>query len=162
MHTVFTGYYNSPLGNLQITCEADAVSAITFTDKEAGVSDAHPLIDKTIAQLDAYFKGTLISFDLPLNPSGTPFQVTVWNELLHISFGKTFSYLQVSRNLGDEKAIRAVGNANGRNPIAIVIPCHRVIGSDGSLVGYAGKLWRKKWLLDHEKQIISRQTALQF
>src|SRR5690606_10608058 len=101
-------------------------------------------------QLREYFAGTRRDFQLRLNPKGTDFQKSVWNELLQIPYGTTISYLALSRRLGDVKAIRAVAAANGQNPFWIVVPCHRVIGSDGSLTGYAGGLWRKKWLLEHE------------
>ncbi|MCK5677367.1 MAG: methylated-DNA--[protein]-cysteine S-methyltransferase, partial [Flavobacteriaceae bacterium] len=98
------------------------------------------------------------SFDLKLNPQGTDFQQNVWNELQRIPYGKTTSYLDQSKKMGNVKAIRAIASANGKNPIWIIIPCHRVIGSDGSLTGYAGGLWRKKWLLEHENP--TKQTSL--
>ena len=101
-------------------------------------------------QLSEYFEGKRKEFSFKLNPKGTDFQQKVWQELLKIPFGKTTSYLELSKQLGDVKAIRAVAAANGKNPLWIVVPCHRVIGSDGSLTGYAGGLWRKKWLLEHE------------
>ena len=103
-----------------------------------------------VLQLKDYFEGKRNHFDFPLNPEGTPFQQKVWSALLEIPFGKTVSYLELSKKLGDVKAIRAVASANGKNPLWIVVPCHRVIGTDGSLTGYAGGLWRKKWLLEHE------------
>ena len=105
-----------------------------------------------------YFEGKRNQFDLNLNPAGTDFQKKVWNELLQIPYGKTCSYLDIAKRLGDPKSIRAAATANGKNPLWIVIPCHRVIGSDGSLTGYAGGLWRKKWLLDHENPV--KQTSL--
>lgn len=104
-------------------------------------------------QLHEYFNKTRKQFDVPLNPQGTPFQKQVWNELLTVPFGKTISYHQLSLKLGNEKVIRAAANANSKNPVAILIPCHRVIGSDGSLTGYAGGLWRKQWLLDFESGV---------
>ena len=100
-----------------------------------------------------YFEGNRTEFQFEMNPKGTDFQKKVWQELLKISYGKTESYQKITNKLGDPKAIRAVANANGKNPLWIVIPCHRVIGSDGSLTGYAGGLWRKKWLLNHENPI---------
>jgi methylated-DNA-[protein]-cysteine S-methyltransferase len=100
--------------------------------------------------MDEYFEGSRKEFQLPLAPEGTDFQKRVWSELLNIPYGATCSYLDVARALGDANAIRAVGAANGRNPISIIIPCHRVIGADGSLTGYGGGLWRKEWLLRHE------------
>jgi methylated-DNA-[protein]-cysteine S-methyltransferase len=104
-------------------------------------------------QLKEYFEGNLTHFQFKMNPNGTDFQKKVWEELLKIPFGKTASYQEVTNKLGDPKAIRAVANANGKNPLWIVVPCHRVIGSDGSLTGYAGGLWRKKWLLEHENPV---------
>ena len=110
-------------------------------------------LKEAVLQLQDYFDGKRTTFTFPLNPSGTDFQKKVWDELLHIPFGKTCSYLDLSKKLGDVKAIRAVASANGKNPLWIVVPCHRVIGTDGSLTGYAGGLWRKKWLLEHENPV---------
>ena len=109
-------------------------------------------------QLDAYFAGELSEFDLPLAPHGTPFQRRVWDELSRIPFGETTSYSELARRLGDPKLVRAVGLANGRNPLAIVIPCHRVIGAGGSLTGYGGGLDRKRWLLDLEARVLSARV----
>jgi methylated-DNA-[protein]-cysteine S-methyltransferase len=103
-----------------------------------------------VKQLQEYFQGTRQEFELLLNPQGTAFQKQVWQQLATIPYGKTSTYLTVARAVSGEKAIRAVGGANGRNPLGILVPCHRVIGSDGSLTGYAGGLWRKEWLLQHE------------
>ena len=145
-----TMYMNSPVGLLEIQSTEQGVRTVNFVDKpfldvEEGVYNT-----LTIKQLEEYFAGTRTVFDLPFDLEGTPFQQRVWHELLKIPFGKTRSYMDVARALGDVKAIRAVGTANGSNRIAIIIPCHRVIGSDGSLTGYAGGLFRKKWLLDFE------------
>lgn len=107
-------------------------------------------MQEAVTQLNDYFLGKRKDFTFKLNPKGTEFQQKVWQELLQIPYGKTMSYMDLSKKLGDVKAIRAVASANGKNPIWIVVPCHRVIGSDGSLTGYAGGLWRKKWLLEHE------------
>jgi len=109
-----------------------------------------PVIKNCISQLDEYFSGKRKIFDLPLSHIGTVFQMGVWNELMNIPYGKNISYLTLSKRIKNVKAIRAVGAANGSNKICIIVPCHRVIGSNGSLVGYGGDLWRKKWLLDHE------------
>ena len=106
-----------------------------------------------VQQLKEYFKGERTNFNLLLNPQGTKFQKLVWQELCDIEYAKTISYLAQSKQIGDIKAVRAVAAANGKNPISIVIPCHRVIGSDGSLTGYAGGVWRKKWLLDYENPL---------
>jgi methylated-DNA-[protein]-cysteine S-methyltransferase len=107
-------------------------------------------VAQTIEQLNEYFTGKRHDFDLPLQPKGTNFQQYIWNLLLDIPYGVTTSYLEISKRYGDTKAIRAVGTANGSNPIAIIVPCHRVIGSNGKLIGYGGDLWRKAWLLQHE------------
>ena len=110
------------------------------------------------SQLDDYFEGNLKSFDLETDLQGTDFQLSVWKYLLSIPYGKTVSYLDIARYLKNPKTIRAVGKANGSNPVSIIVPCHRVIGRDGSLTGYAGGIWRKKWLLDHELR--SNQLSL--
>ena len=141
----------SPLGFTKITGDNDGVSSIIVLNSEEEVTDIIPdCLQDCVYQLQEYFEGTRKSFDLQLNPDGTDFQRKVWDALLNIPYGKTVSYLDLSKQLGDVKAIRAVANANGKNPLWIVVPCHRVIGSDGSLTGYAGGLHRKKWLLDHE------------
>jgi methylated-DNA-[protein]-cysteine S-methyltransferase len=112
-----------------------------------------PILKEAMRQLEEYFDGRRREFDLPLGQAGSVFQQRVWAELCRIPFGKTISYLQLARRLGDEKCIRAAGSANGKNALAIVVPCHRVIGSSGDLVGYGGQLWRKKWLLEHEQKL---------
>lgn len=140
----------SPLGITTIIGDENGITEITVAD-EGEVSNAiPPNLQQAAKQLTAYFEGKRTNFDLKLNPKGTDFQQKVWRELATIPFGKTMSYLELSKKLGDVKAIRAVAAANGKNPLWIVVPCHRVIGSDGSLTGYAGGLTRKKWLLDHE------------
>lgn len=144
-------YFKTPIGTAKICGNDQGISSISVLDKAIESSLVIPdSLQSSIEQLEAYFKGELKAFDLKLNPSGTPFQQKVWKALLEIPYGTTRSYLEQSRILGDEKAIRAVANANGKNPIWIVIPCHRIIGSDGSLTGYAGGKWRKQWLLNHE------------
>ena len=145
-----TMYMDSPVGLLEIQSTELGLRTVNFVDKpflDVAESAYNAL---TIKQLEEYFAGTRTVFELPFDLEGTPFQQRVWQELLKIPFGKTRSYMDVARALGDVKAIRAVGTANGSNRIAIIIPCHRVIGSDGSLTGYAGGLFRKKWLLDFE------------
>jgi methylated-DNA-[protein]-cysteine S-methyltransferase len=145
-----TQYLESPVGLIEIRCSEQGVRSVHFAEQRffEPEENAHNLL--VVRQLKEYFDGKRKVFDMPFDLEGTPFQQRVWHELLTISFGKTRSYMDVSRALGDPKAIRAVGTANGRNKIAIIIPCHRVIGSDGSLTGYAGGLHRKKWLLDFE------------
>ncbi|WP_338732181.1 methylated-DNA--[protein]-cysteine S-methyltransferase [Mangrovimonas cancribranchiae] len=142
---------NTPLGYTKISGDNNGINAITVLNTEEQETDIIPgILQDCVYQLQEYFEGKRQNFSLKLNPQGTNFQKTVWDALAEIPYGKTTSYLKLSRELGDEKAIRAVANANGKNPIWIVIPCHRVIGSDGSLTGYAGGLHRKKWLLEHE------------
>lgn len=155
-------YYHSPVGLIKIVIIDACVNEIIFLDEEEEVNlnekeESINSIDNAVLknctkQLDEYFSAKRTVFQLPLQQSGTPFQQSVWNELIKIPFGKTISYLQLARRIGNVKSIRAVGTANGRNNLSIVVPCHRVIGSDGSLTGYAGGLWRKQWLLEHENK----------
>ena len=141
----------SPIGYTKIIGDSDGITQVTVLNSEEKKTDIIPaeLEDCTI-QLKEYFEGSRTKFDLKLNPKGTEFQKLIWTLLDEIPYGKTMSYLQLSKRLGDVKAIRAVANANGKNPLWIIIPCHRIIGSDGSLTGYAGGLHRKQWLLEHE------------
>ncbi|WP_291275760.1 methylated-DNA--[protein]-cysteine S-methyltransferase [Flavobacterium sp.] len=144
----------TPLGFVLIEGDLDGISKITITSEVEKISTAIPVhLEEAAQQIEEFFQGKRKQFDLKLNPKGTDFQKKVWNQLLQIPFGKTVSYQEITNQLGDPKAIRAVANANGKNPLWIVIPCHRVIGSDGSLIGYAGGLWRKKWLLAHENPV---------
>jgi O-6-methylguanine DNA methyltransferase len=147
-------YISSPVGLLEMGIANGHLFQLHFTDAKRYEESADPLFDETEKQLNAYFAGTLQQFDLPMEQEGTDFQQKVWKELLAIPFGKTISYLELSKRIGDVKAIRAVGTTNGKNNIAIIYPCHRVIGSDGSLTGYAGGLHRKQWLLKHERELI--------
>ena len=151
-----TIFYNCPLGVLKISAAKTHISEITFVQDvapeiydSAGVPFS-PMLQLCTDQLDKYFHGDLKDFSFSFLQTGTLFQQKVWNELNKIPFGKTISYLELSKKLGNTKAIRAAASANGKNSLAIVVPCHRVIGSNGTLVGYAGELWRKKWLLNHE------------
>ncbi len=145
-----TAYIKTPLGIAKISGDENGISVISILS-EGEVSTTIPqILQEAVQQLHHYFEGKITDFDFPINPSGTEFQKKVWAELLKIPFGKTMSYMDLSKKLGDVKAIRAVASANGKNPLWIVVPCHRVIGTDGSLTGYAGGLWRKKWLLEHE------------
>jgi methylated-DNA-[protein]-cysteine S-methyltransferase len=155
-----TAYYQSPVGILEIRSNGDAISDVLFVNSWKGsklVEDelnfskpASAAIKACIKQLDEYFAGARTGFDMDTLQSGTDFQQTVWKELCNIPYGRTISYLELSKRIGNVKAIRAVGTANGNNSICIIVPCHRVIGSNGDLIGYGGDLWRKKWLLDHE------------
>jgi methylated-DNA-[protein]-cysteine S-methyltransferase len=146
-----TTYYKTPIGIAKIVGNENGISSVTVIDEELKISKKTPTCLKNcVQQLKEYFDGTRTEFTIRLNPQGTDFQKRVWQELLHVPYGKTRTYLEQTKHLGDVKAIRAVASANGKNPIWILIPCHRIIGSDGSLTGYAGGLWRKKWLLEHE------------
>lgn len=144
-------FLHTPLGIAIIEGDENGISRISITDRDTPAPAEIPeILNEAVNQLRAYFEGNLSEFTLKLNPKGTDFQKKVWDALVNIPFGKTTSYQELSITLGDVKAIRAVASANGKNPLWIVVPCHRVIGSDGSLTGYAGGLWRKKWLLEHE------------
>jgi len=146
-----TTYYKTPIGTAKIVGNENGISAVTVIDEALETSKEIPkMLQDCVKQLDEYFNGTRKQFDLKLNPQGTDFQKKVWDELLNVPFGKTKTYLEQSKLLGYVKAVRAVASANGKNPIWIIIPCHRITGSDGSLTGYAGGVWRKKWLLEHE------------
>ncbi|MEP3837324.1 MAG: methylated-DNA--[protein]-cysteine S-methyltransferase [Algibacter sp.] len=141
----------SPLGFTKIIGDIDGITSVTVLNSEEKITDIIPVaLEDCVIQLNEYFKGERKQFNLKLNAAGTDFQKRVWDALEQIPYGKTTSYLQLSKQLGNIKAIRAVANANGKNPLWIIVPCHRVIGSDGSLTGYAGGLHRKKWLLEHE------------
>ena len=153
-----TTYYKTPIGIAKITGDKNGIQSISVLDDDAISSDllnakTPEFLEDCVLQLEEYFNGKRRNFNLKLNPQGTDFQKKVWKALLNIPYGKTRSYLEQSKALGDVKAIRAVASANGKNPLWIVIPCHRVIGSDGSLTGYAGGIWRKKWLLAHENPV---------
>lgn len=153
MQTIFI---KTPLGTAKIVGDENGIAVISILE-EGSISESIPKeLQETVTQLQDYFVGKRNDFNIKINPKGTEFQRKVWNELLHIPFGKTISYLDLSKKLGDVKAIRAVASANGKNPLWIVIPCHRVIGTDGSLTGYAGGLWRKKWLLEHENPSVQQ------
>lgn len=157
MSDLFTTYYHSPVGVLRIAGTEDYIAEISFYDKvkktDSKKKKLPPLLIQCVEQLIQYFNGKSRNFILPLHQSGTPFQQQVWNELVTIPFAKTISYLDLARMLGDSKATRAVASANGKNNIAIIVPCHRVIGANKELVGYAGGLWRKQWLLEHEAKV---------
>lgn len=142
---------HTPLGIAKITGDVNGIATVSVLNSEDAISDVIPeTLQDCVYQLQDYFEGKRKQFSLKLNPQGTEFQQRVWDALLTIPYGKTTSYLKLSKQLGDVKAIRAVANANGKNPLWIIVPCHRVIGSDGSLTGYAGGLHRKKWLIEHE------------
>ena len=151
MESSETTYYKTPIGIAKIIGNQDGISSITVIDTAIEIPKNIPTcLQECVQQLDEYFNKTRTNFTIKINPKGTEFQQKVWAELSTIPFAKTRTYLEQSKKMGDVKAIRAVASANGKNPIWIVIPCHRVIGSNGSLTGYASGIWRKKWLLEHE------------
>jgi methylated-DNA-[protein]-cysteine S-methyltransferase len=158
MQKIETTYYKTPIGIAKIEGDKNGIQSVTVIDENAVneklLNISVPFcLQECVVQLEEYFNGKRASFGLTVNPKGTDFQKKVWKSLLQIPYGKTRSYLEQSKVLGDVKAIRAVASANGKNPLWIIIPCHRVIGSDGSLTGYAGGIWRKKWLLNHENPV---------
>lgn len=165
--------YKSPIGDLMIVASDDGITSLWFVDegkrelmikkleKQWLIEGTNDIILETRKQLNEYFDCKRTEFKLPLDINGTNFQITIWNLLKKIPFGKTKSYLEMAKLYGDTKAVRAIGTANGENPVGIIIPCHRVIGSKGELVGYAGGLWRKEWLLEHEQKVLGvEQTRL--
>jgi methylated-DNA-[protein]-cysteine S-methyltransferase len=155
---MYTTLHPSPVGDIQL--HADAGGRLTGLYLRHDGTGGDGPFDAAREQLDAYFAGELEEFDLPLALHGTEFQLRVWDELSRIPFAETISYKELALRLGDLKLVRAVGLANGRNPVSIVIPCHRVIGADGTLVGYGGGLDRKRWLLDHEAVASGRRLAV--
>jgi methylated-DNA-[protein]-cysteine S-methyltransferase len=148
----FISCLESPIGTIEIVADEEAVLSVSFSDNMiTAPKHTENFISKHCKQqLQEYFFGDRHTFEVPLRFAGTSFQQRVWTQLQKIPFGKTITYLQLAKDLGDPKCIRAAGTANGKNPFAVVVPCHRVIGSNDDLVGYAGGLWRKRWLLEHE------------
>lgn len=145
------GYYDSPVGALLIESEDERITLVNFVrSDERNEEHLTPAIERCITELDEYFFKGRKFFSIDLTLRGTEFQVKVWNELLNIPYGKTASYLDLAKKLGDPNLVRAVGIANGENPVAIIVPCHRVIGKNGDLVGYGGGMDKKEWLLLHE------------
>lgn len=160
----YTLFHPSPLGMMRLEATESGISELSFLEEtvEASVSRM-PHLETCALQLDEYFAGNRMAFDLSMEPEGTEFQLKVWEELVKIPLGEKRSYFSIAEALEDPLAVRAVGSANGKNKLAILIPCHRVIGSNGKLTGYAGGLWRKKWLLDHEHAFrYGRQAVLPF
>jgi methylated-DNA-[protein]-cysteine S-methyltransferase len=155
---VYRTLHPSPVGELQLHADAEGRLTGLYTRHDGAGGDGPFAAARE--QLDAYFAGELQEFDLPLMLDGTAFQLRVWEELARIPFAETISYKELALRLGDLKLVRAVGTANGCNPVSIVIPCHRVIGADGTLVGYGGGLDRKRWLLDHEAVASGRRLAV--
>lgn len=159
---LFTTTLKSPVGALRLFATEEALTAIYLEnhkrapDLSASPGDTHPVLLAACRQLEAYFAGERTTFELPLAPAGTPFQHAVWAALREIPLGETWSYAGLARHIGREGASRAVGSANARNPLSIVVPCHRVVGSNGTLTGYAGGVPTKQWLLEHERRVRAR------
>ncbi|MFZ1290266.1 MAG: methylated-DNA--[protein]-cysteine S-methyltransferase [Melioribacteraceae bacterium] len=163
MKTKFVTYLKSSIGEIKITAKENYITSILFVfdDTEMEAENINPVLTQCKTELAEYFVGKRNEFTVPIKQEGTEFQQKVWNELLKIPYGKTVSYNFIAESLGDKKTIRAVGAANGKNQISIIVPCHRVIGSDGNLTGYAEGLWRKKWLLNHEKEFSGEEKQME-
>jgi methylated-DNA-[protein]-cysteine S-methyltransferase len=155
-------YYDSPIGIIRITENEGFITSLHFMDEKMEPDEpSTPILKLAVQQMDEYFAGERKEFDFPIRQEGSDFQQEVWQCLLRINYGRTISYLQQSKLMKNPLAIRAIASANGKNHLAIVVPCHRVIGTDGSLTGYASGVWRKKWLLEHEARVMgSGQTSL--
>lgn len=161
----FSHIYHSPIGAIKISAEEHSVTELVFLEQEqidaenSAITESNAIIHQCIDELIEYFNGNRVQFNVPIHQSGTEFQQKVWKELYELPFGKTMSYAELAKKLGDPKCIRAAAAANGKNKIAIIVPCHRIIGTDQSLVGYAWGKSRKKWLLQHEfRQALGVQT----
>lgn len=150
MQTTYFGYYQSPLGWIEVGGNSRAIQSLNFAEEQREGFSSNLMVEKAVRQIREYFEGKRREFDVVIDPQGTPFQKAVWRQLLKVPYGRTASYGDIARSVGNPRAVRAVGGANGRNPIAIIVPCHRIIGSDGSMTGYGSGIWRKEWLLDHE------------
>jgi methylated-DNA-[protein]-cysteine S-methyltransferase len=150
---MYKAYYNSPIGIVEIVSDEKNIIELSFVENATGSNlQAVPEILKSaLQQIEEYFQGKRSEFDLKLKAEGTEFQQKVWKSLIEVPYGNTACYGEIAAAVGNSKASRAVGGANNKNKIAIIIPCHRIVGADGSLTGYAGGLWRKEWLLKHEK-----------
>lgn len=152
MNALYYAYYTSPIGLIEIGGDADQIRSLYFVDERrpgAAPYDSRA-VEKAVDQVGEYFAGTRREFDLQLALHGTAFQEEVWRQLLHVPYGSVATYQDIANAIGRPQAVRAVGAANGQNPISIIVPCHRIIGSNGKLTGYGGGLWRKEWLLRHE------------
>ncbi|MFA6126400.1 MAG: methylated-DNA--[protein]-cysteine S-methyltransferase [Bacteroidales bacterium] len=145
-------YYESPVGWIEISALHEGICSVIFREPDGEILPATGILADCAIQLDKYFSGSLTSFDLPLSPEGTPFQKRVWSELVNIPYGQLITYRDLAKRVGGITYTRIVGQANGRNPVSILIPCHRVVGINGALTGYAGGLWRKKFLLELEQK----------
>ena len=154
-------YFQSPIGLVEISGTSSFITSVNFVTKKGRESEnISAVVKQCKIEFEEYFSGKRKEFSVNINPEGTPFQKKVWSQLRKIIYGDTISYLNISKMIGDEKAVRAVGHANGKNQIAIIIPCHRVVGADGKLTGYAGGIWRKQWLLDLDINISKTNLTL--
>ena len=158
MKAQFEHIYSSPIGQIKIVSNYDCILSLSFIETNSITTQPIPtespaIVHQCIEELIEYFNGTRIKFTIPIHQEGTDFQQKVWKELYEVPFAKTMSYAELAKKLGDPKVIRAAASANGKNKIAIIVPCHRIIGSDRNLTGYAWGLPRKKWLLQHEFRI---------
>jgi methylated-DNA-[protein]-cysteine S-methyltransferase len=156
MNDIQRAFLETPIGFVEITCSGKGIRSIEFVNFKVKVKRTPACLKECKLQLHEYFEGWRKEFSVPLDLEGSPFQLKVWSELLKIPYGKTITYLELARRIGDAKALRAVGGANANNPVSVIVPCHRVIGMNGKLVGYAGGLKRKKWLLEHEYAFAQR------
>jgi methylated-DNA-[protein]-cysteine S-methyltransferase len=150
MQSLSTGFYPSPIGILKIAYTANGISSLVFLEDENKQRSDDLFLQSCFMQLDMYFSGEKMSFDLPLDLDGTQFQKKVWHLIQTIPYGRSATYSGLARKLGNPHFARAIGQANARNPVSLIVPCHRVTGLSGDLTGYAGGLWRKRWLLEHE------------
>jgi len=156
MNSIQRAFLKTPIGFLELTGSDKGLQHINFLDFRVKIHRTPACLKDAANQLEEYFYGKLDKFSVPLDLSGTTFQLKVWKELQKIPYGYTTTYLEVAKRLGNTHTLRAVGGANASNPIPVIVPCHRVIGSNGKLVGYAGGLKRKKWLLEHEHAFSQR------
>jgi methylated-DNA-[protein]-cysteine S-methyltransferase len=156
MNHIHQAFLKTPIGHIELTGSEAGIRSLYFLDFRVRPQHIPSCLRPCIMQLEEYFHGERHIFDVKLDLQGSPFQLKVWNELLKIPYGATVSYLELARRTGNVKAFRAVGGANGNNPVSVIVPCHRVLGSNGRLVGYRGGLKRKKWLLEHEHALSQR------
>jgi methylated-DNA-[protein]-cysteine S-methyltransferase len=154
MTDLFYGYYDSPIGTVEIGGTDSAITHLYFVESYRVDAVSTSIVDEALDQIGAYFIEGRTTFDLPLELRGTDFQKQVWAQLLTIGYGRTVAYQYIADAIGNPQAVRAVGAANGQNPISVIVPCHRIIGSNGQLTGYGGGLWRKEWLLRHEGALL--------
>lgn len=147
---MYAEQFTSPLGLIEVTASDAGVLSVQFEAQAQHTNQPNRWTSACVEELKSYFEGSLLSFTVTLDQNGTEFQQQVWQALTEVPYGQTASYLDIAKRINNPKAIRAVGSANGRNPIAIIVPCHRIIGSNGTLTGYAGGLDKKSWLLAHE------------